>query len=126
MVPRNSSSDMYGMPCVLHVKPFVPPVDIQTILKRRVGLAGAVARQSKERLPSRVSFGTMARGKNPRSGGRFKTRHRFRVEDLAEFRATKGSTEHSSLMFRPPCGPLQKNSRGSGTGGSLKNLNGSW
>ena len=57
--------------------------------------AGAVIRQSKERVPSRVMFGTMAGGENPRLGRRFKTWYRCIVEDLREFRATEGSTEHS-------------------------------
>ena len=40
-----------------------------TIRKRRQIFAGAVALQSKERLPSRVVFGTMAGGENPKPGG---------------------------------------------------------
>ena len=64
-----------------------------TIRKRWLLVAGAVARQSKERLPSRVMLRTMADGENPRPGGQFKTWHRCGVEDLTEFRATEGSTE---------------------------------
>ena len=44
--------------------------------KRRLFFAGAVARQSKERLPSPVMFGTIAGGENPRPGGQFETWHR--------------------------------------------------
>ena len=40
-----------------------------TIRKRWLLFAGGVARQSKERLPSRVMFGTIAGGENPRLGG---------------------------------------------------------
>ena len=43
------------------------------IRKPRLFFAGGVARQRKERLPSRVMFGTMADGENPRPGGQFKT-----------------------------------------------------
>ena len=71
-----------------------------TIRERRLGslFAGAVARQSKERLPSWVMFVAMADGENPRPCGQFKTWHRCIVEDIREFRATGGSTE------RPPLG----------------------
>ena len=61
--------------------------------------AGRVARHSKERLPGRVMFGTIAVGENPRPGGQFKTWHRYIVEDLREFRATEGSTELAPLVF---------------------------
>ena len=44
-----------------------------TIHKWRLFIAGGVARQSTERLPSQVMFGTMAGGDNPRPGGQFKT-----------------------------------------------------
>ena len=43
-------------------------------------------------------FGTTAGGENPRPGEQSKTWHRFRIEDLREFRATEGSTEHSPLV----------------------------
>ena len=71
-----------------------------TIRKQWFLFAGAVIRQSKERLPSREIFGTMAGGESPRPGGQFKkTWHRCIVEVLREYRATEGSTEHSPLVF---------------------------
>ena len=68
-----------------------------TTRKRRLFPSGVVARQIKERLLSRVMFGTMAGGVNAKPGGQFKTWHRCIVEDLREFRATEGSTELSLL-----------------------------
>ena len=44
-----------------------------TIRMRRLFFARGVARQSKERLPGRITFGTMASEESPRSGGRVKT-----------------------------------------------------
>ena len=44
-----------------------------TIRKIRLFFAGAVARQSKERLPSRVMFRTIAGGENPKPGGQCQT-----------------------------------------------------
>ena len=71
-----------------------------TIRKRRLFFGGGLARQSKERLPNRVMFGTMADGENPRPGVQFfKTWHRCIVEYLRELRATEGSTELSPLVF---------------------------
>ena len=70
-----------------------------TIRKRRLFFAGGVARQSKERLPSRVMVGTIAGVENLRPGGQSKTWHRCIVEDLKEFRATEGSTEVAPLVF---------------------------
>ena len=98
-----------------------------TIRKRRLFFAGNVARQSKERLPSRVMFGTIAGEENPRPGGQFKTWHRCILKDIREFRATEGSTEVAPfwcLELRPLCCPLQPKGRGIGTGGSLKQPNG--
>ena len=46
-----------------------------TIRKKRLFFAGGVARQSKERLCSRIMFETMVGGENARPGGQFKTWH---------------------------------------------------
>ena len=62
---------------------------IETTIRKRRLYAGAVARQSKEQLPSRVMFGMLVSGENPRPGRQFKTWHRRIVEDLREFRGTK-------------------------------------
>ena len=70
-----------------------------TIRKRRLFFAGAVARQSKEQLPSRVMFRTTAGGENPSHGRQCKTCNRCIVEDLREFRPTEGSTENSPVML---------------------------
>ena len=71
-----------------------------TIRKRQLSFAGAEARESEERLPTRAMFGTVADGQNPRHGRQFKTWHRCIVGGLREFRATEGSTEYSPLVFR--------------------------
>ena len=70
-----------------------------TIRKRLRFFAGALTRQSKEQLPSRVMFGTMASGENPGPGGQFKTWHRCKGKDPKEFRTTGGSTELAPLVF---------------------------
>ena len=70
-----------------------------TIRKRPLFSAGAVARQSKERMTSGVMFETMAGAENPRPGGQLRTWHRCIVEDRGESRATEGSTEHPPLLF---------------------------
>ena len=70
-----------------------------TIRKHRLIFAGAVARQSKGRLPSRVMFATMNGGEGWRPGGQPKNWHRCLVEDLRVFRATEGSTKHCTLVF---------------------------
>ena len=62
-------------------------------------LRGAVARQNVRRLPSRSMLATMACGESPRPGGQPKTWHKSLVDDLKVFRATKGSTEQSPLVF---------------------------
>ena len=100
-----------------------------TNCKRCLFFTGGVARQSVERRASRVMFGTMAGGENPRPGGQMKTWHRCTDQQLREFRATDGSTDLPPwcLALRPRCGPLQpQQRRGSGAGGSLKMINGSW
>ena len=99
-----------------------------TIGKWRLVSAAAVGRRSKKPLSSRLLFGTMAGGENLKPGGQFETWHRCVLGDLREFRAIERSTEHSPLVLelRPRCGPLQLTRRGSGTGGSLKQPNGSW
>ena len=68
------------------------------IRKRRFFFAGSMARQSKERLPSRVMFGTMTGGENPRPGRKSKTWHRCIVEDLGGFRTTEGPTGRVLLV----------------------------
>ena len=44
-------------------------------------------------------LGKMTGGEGRRPGGQPKTWHRCLVEDLREFRATEGSTEHCPLVF---------------------------
>ena len=86
-----------------------------------------MARQSKGRLPSRVMFGTMAGGETLRPGEQFNTWHRCVVEDLREFRATERSTEHSPLVFGDRAVVHCSKKRVEvGTGGSLRQPNGSW
>ena len=67
-----------------------------TIRKRRLFIAGAVARQTKGRVPRPVMFATMTGGEGRRPGGQPKNWHRclLIVENLRVFRATEGSTEH--------------------------------
>ena len=67
------------------------------IRKRSLLSAGGVARQCKERLPGRGIFGTMAGGENAGPGGQSSTWHGSIVEDLGEFRDTKGSAELAPL-----------------------------
>lgn len=70
-----------------------------TIRKRRLFFAGAVARQPKGRLPSRVMFGTMTGGEGRRPGGQPKSWQKCLAEDLKVFRATEGSTAQVPLVF---------------------------
>ena len=69
------------------------------IRKRRLSFAGAVARQNQGRLPRRVMLGNMTAGEDRRPGGKRKSWHIY-LFDLNAFDATKGSTEHSKLIFR--------------------------
>ena len=70
-----------------------------TIRKRRLLFAGVVQRAKPERLTRRAMFGTMDGGENPGPGRPGKTWARCLVDDIAVFRARKGSTELSPLLF---------------------------
>ena len=71
-----------------------------TIRKRRLLFAGAVQRMHNERLTRRMMFGTMAGGENPGPDRPEKNWAQCLVVDLRVFRATEGSTESVSLVFR--------------------------
>ena len=59
-----------------------------------------MARQNEGRLPRRVMLGKMTGGEDRRPGGQPKSWHRCLLENFKTFDATKGSTEHSILVFR--------------------------
>ena len=87
---------------------------IETAIRNRTFFAEAVGQQSKERLPSRVVFETMVGGKNPRPGGQLKTWQRCMVEDLKDFRASEGRTEHSPFVSRIDAAPWATAARKAG------------
>ena len=62
-----------------------------TIRKRRLFFAGAMLRQNKGRLPSRMMFAQIAGGKNPGPRGTFNNWLRTLRDDLTVFRSTEGS-----------------------------------
>ena len=99
-----------------------------TIRKRSFFLWGPWRGKARSDLPSRVMFGTMASEGNPRPGGQFKNL------TLMRSRRSYGAPRHRRINgifppwcseLRPCCGPLQKKRRGSDTGGSSKQPNGS-
>ena len=71
---------------------------VTTIRKRRLFFEGGVARQNEGRL--RVGDAREdGRLGGRRPGGQPKRWHRCLIDDLKAFDATKGSTEHSKLVF---------------------------
>ena len=76
-----------------------PCGSIETIIReQQLFFAGGVARQIKERLPSRLRFATMGSGENPRPGGQIKSWNRCMVDNFRELRTTEGSR-----AFPPGC-----------------------
>ena len=71
-----------------------------TIRKRRLFVAGGVARQKVGRLPRRVMLRKMTVGEGRGPGGQPKSWYRCLLDDLEAVDATKGSTEQSKLVFR--------------------------
>ena len=91
-----------------------------TIRNQRLFFAGAEARQSKERLPSREMFGTMAGGENPRPGGQFNLANMYNISGGAQPPEDQRNTPPWCLELRPRCGPLQPKRPESGTRGVLE------
>ena len=101
-----------------------------TIRKRRFSLAGAMVRQNKGRLPSRVMFAADSRWE--KNGTRWATEQpaqnpQRRPRRFSIHRRLGGRFSTAVGKLIPYCGGyMQQRRRASGPGGSSKQTNGSW